>query len=121
MTYTGGAIEYGGSLIIKGQVINSSIRQRGKDVSTVIIDLSGMVNTDMLTADFIVVRGKLNGNVNAKIKLVVESTGVINGDVIYGELKIAEGGVLNGNIQQTRYSASTSVNTIEEENTNTQP
>jgi cytoskeletal protein CcmA (bactofilin family) len=51
-------------------------------------------------AQTIVVAGKMNQSTTATQSLVVGATGVITGEIAYGDLEIRRGGELRGNITQ---------------------
>ena len=50
-------------------------------------------------AKSVVVIGKVSGNIHGTDRIEIQSTGVVQGDVIAPRLVVAEGAVLNGNIQ----------------------
>ncbi len=50
-------------------------------------------------AKSVVVIGKVSGNIHGTDRIEIQSTGVVQGDVTAPRLVVAEGAVLNGNIQ----------------------
>lgn len=50
-------------------------------------------------AKSVVVIGKVSGNIHGADRIEIQSTGVVQGDVTAPRLVVAEGAVLNGNIQ----------------------
>ncbi|HEY5656151.1 MAG TPA: polymer-forming cytoskeletal protein [Myxococcota bacterium] len=61
-----------------------------------------------IRAKSVVVIGKVSGNIHGSDRIEIQSTGVVQGDVVAPRLVVAEGAVLNGNIQTGgKQSAST--------------
>lgn len=58
--------------------------------------------TGKSVAQTIVVAGKMNQSTTAMQSLVVEATGVITGEIAYGDLEIRRGGELLGSITQIK-------------------
>ena len=56
--------------------------------------------TGKSTAQTILVSGKMNQSTTAMQSLVVDATGVITGEIAYGDLEIRRGGELLGSITQ---------------------
>jgi len=49
--------------------------------------------------DFAEIRGRFEGSLNARTRLVIRSTGKVTGNVRYGSVVIEEGGQLGGEVQ----------------------
>jgi cytoskeletal protein CcmA (bactofilin family) len=58
--------------------------------------------TGKSTAQTILVSGKMNQSTTAMQSLVVDATGVITGEIAYGDLEIRRGGELLGSITQIK-------------------
>ncbi len=58
--------------------------------------------TGKSTAQTILVAGKMNQSTTAMQSLVVDATGVITGEIAYGDLEIRRGGELLGSITQIK-------------------
>ena len=71
---------------------------------TVIIQPNGSMDGQS-TANHVRVAGSLTNNTVAKRTLVIESTGVIAGDITYEELEIKKGGSLQGGIYKVGQAA----------------
>ncbi|MCZ2498578.1 polymer-forming cytoskeletal protein [Xylophilus sp. Kf1] len=59
--------------------------------------------------DFAEIRGRFEGTLNARTRLVIRSTGKVTGNVRYGSVVIEEGGQLGGEVQ---FGAASSVPAI---------
>lgn len=61
-----------------------------------------------VTADVVIIRGAVEGNVTARVKLEVRDTGTVAGDVFGPMIAIAEGAHINGRLPAdsciTRYT-----------------
>jgi cytoskeletal protein CcmA (bactofilin family) len=62
------------------------------------VGANGTVKAE-IHAKSVVVIGKVSGNIHGTDRIELQSTGVVQGDVIAPRLVVAEGAVLNGNIQ----------------------
>ena len=52
-----------------------------------------------VTAKAVVIQGAITGNVNAREKIEIQTTGSVLGDVVSPRLAIADGGCLTGKVQ----------------------
>lgn len=71
---------------------------------TLTIGSGGIVNAD-ITGDNVVIAGKVKGDINAKIMLVLMPTAVLTGNIKTPKLNIVEGAVFQGNCQMSALSA----------------
>lgn len=95
-TYIGEDTSFEGNLTSKKSLtifggVKGTIECQGR----VVIGESGNVEADIVAED-ITVSGKIVGNVTAKSKLEITSTGVIKGDVKTARLIMEDGGKLDG-------------------------
>ncbi len=101
----GGAAHLGASLALEGNLrgnedllVEGSVQGRielpGGELT---VGAKGHVKAEV-AARRVVVRGRLEGNVEASERVEVQASGVLVGDVRAPRLVVAEGGVLNGAI-----------------------
>lgn len=90
-----------GTFKVPGEAIISGNVQGELTAASLSVLSSGEV-TGTSTAKTIVVAGKMNQSTTATQSLVIDSTGVITGDIAYGDLEIRRGGELLGNIKQIK-------------------
>jgi len=88
-----GALNSRKSLTIYGAV-KGTIECQGR----IVIGQSGKVEADII-ADGVVVSGKVVGNVTAKTKLEISSTGIIQGDVRTSRLIMEDGSKFDGHCE----------------------
>jgi cytoskeletal protein CcmA (bactofilin family) len=101
MTIKGGVVEYSDSLLINGSVFAKiAHRTDSKGTTAITVGEAGVVETDELTADFVIVSGTIRGKVTAKQQLVIEPTGSIIGDASYGSIVIKPGGSIEGKMSK---------------------
>jgi cytoskeletal protein CcmA (bactofilin family) len=67
------------------------------ETKTLKIESDGVVSGNT-TADDVTVHGELNSELNCRNLLSIESSGVVNGRLKYGEIEIARGGRIIGNM-----------------------
>lgn len=95
-TYIGEDTSFDGNLTSsKSLTIFGGVKGTIECQGRVIIGQSGNIEADIV-ADDITVSGKVVGNITAKSKLEVTSTGVIKGDVTTARLIMEDGGKLDG-------------------------
>lgn len=90
-----------GTFKVPGEAIISGNVQGELTAASLSVLSTGEV-TGTSTARTIVVSGKMNQSTTATQSLVIDSTGVITGDIAYGDLEIRRGGELLGNIKQIK-------------------
>jgi cytoskeletal protein CcmA (bactofilin family) len=91
-----GVVFKGEAKIPNHAVINGNFN--GKlDTKTLSIDSDGVVSGNT-TADDVIIHGKMNSELNCRNLLSVESSGEVNGRLKYGEIEIARGGRIIGNM-----------------------
>ncbi len=88
-----GALASSKSLTIFGGV-KGTIECQGR----VVIGQTGKIEADIV-ADDVIVSGKIVGNVTARSKLELTSTGIIQGDVKTARLIMEDGGKLDGHCE----------------------
>ncbi len=64
--------------------------------------------------DIAEIRGEFNGDLTARVKLVIYATGKVTGKIRYGKIVIEEGGQLIGDVQVGGASAASAVSTVKE-------
>jgi cytoskeletal protein CcmA (bactofilin family) len=99
-----GTLFIGSGVIAKGRLmvpaaatINGTVEGE-LSAQTLRVMNSGVVN-GIATAEEIVVAGRMDQSATATRLLVIESTGVIHGQIACGELEIRKGGELHGKIE----------------------
>ena len=99
---------YGDLIIGSGVIAKGTLRVPGE--ATINGTVEGELTADSVTVmpsgevtgktvgQTILVSGKLNQSTTATRSLVIEATGVLSGEIAYGELEIRKGGELQGSI-----------------------
>lgn len=72
------------------------------DAQNLEIQTEGVI-TGNINASGVKVFGRLNSELNCKNLLIIESTGEVKGKLKYGQIEIARGGKVIGNISQSWY------------------
>lgn len=91
-----GDIHFAGRLYVSGAVKGNLTTD--KEVSTMLlVDEDGSVEGDVEAAH-VIVSGRVEGNVFARDRLEVTSTGRVKGEVSYGQLGVELGGLVNGSV-----------------------
>lgn len=90
-----------GTFKVPGEAIISGSVQGELTAASLSVLSSGEV-TGKSVAKTILVSGKMNQSTTATQSLVVDSTGVITGEIAYGDLEIRRGGELMGTIKQIK-------------------
>ena len=90
-----------GTFRVPGEAIISGNVQGELTAASLSVLSSGEV-TGNSVAQTILVAGKMNQSTTATQSLVVDATGVITGEIAYGDLEIRRGGELLGNIKQIK-------------------
>lgn len=105
MTIKGGTLTYSGVLRVEGSIEGSIEALNTSETKTIIVTSTGYVAAPSIIADFVVISGVVHGKVMAKVKLIVESTGRVMGDISYTEIEIQSGGVINGVVSKISVAA----------------
>ena len=111
---SGSATHIGPSIHIKGVVTaDESLTIAGRLDGTVEVNghaltvaMGGQL-TAKVTADTIIVRGGVNGNLTAHARIVVDETAQIEGDLQSPALSIADGALVHGIVETTAIRATT--------------
>lgn len=64
--------------------------------------------------DIAEIHGEFNGDLTARVKLVIYATGKVTGKIRYGKIVIEEGGQLIGDVQAGAASAASATTTVKE-------
>jgi len=64
---------------------------------SITIESNGNVFADQLTCGSLLVRGQLKGNVVCRGTVVIDSSGIVRGDITAPKIRIAEGARIEGN------------------------
>lgn len=108
-----GEIDFGGGLWIDGNV-RGDLRGREGEQPVVVVNHQASVKGHLL-ADHIVIHGTVTGNVDARQTLILGPTAKVRGGHIrYGELSIAEGATVSGQLH-CHHSAPAQPAAVEEE------
>ena len=97
--YIGEGVVFSGSIKAPNQAIISGKFDGELEARDVLIGASGVV-TGTTTAQFVDVKGELNQTVTSRELLIVRNTGRVSGAVTYGEIEIARGGQIKGDMTQ---------------------
>jgi cytoskeletal protein CcmA (bactofilin family) len=83
---------------ISGIVTTDQVESATKDktVYTIIVEKGGLIDTSSLLADFVVVNGEVKGDIFAREHIIIGPTGVVQGNITYGSIEIAQGAHING-------------------------
>lgn len=99
-----GELRGAGSYLVQGEVVGDG------DIDGVVVLAAGAYWKGDLTADYVQIAGKVEGNVAARAKLDLAPTAVVTGNLTSPLISIGEGAVYEGTIsrprktQVTRYS-----------------
>ena len=108
-TYIGEDTSFDGTLTSnKSLTIYGSAKGTIECQGRVVIGQSGNIEADIV-ADDVTISGKVVGNVTAKSKLEVTSTGIIQGDVKTARLIMEDGGKLEGRCEMLSEGKSAAV------------
>ncbi|WP_407427496.1 polymer-forming cytoskeletal protein [Treponema sp.] len=90
-----GTIKFKKPFMIRGTVIGSI-----EATSDLVVDTDAEV-TAMISAQRVLVRGKVDGNINAKDVVFVTASGSVNGDIISKEVVLEPGSHFSGKCTMT--------------------
>ena len=85
-----------GSYLVQGEMIGAA------EVEGTVVVAAGACWKGNVTADYVQVAGKVEGNVTAYAKIDLAPTAVVTGDLICPVIAIAEGAQYEGSIRQPR-------------------
>jgi len=91
-----GQLEGQGNFLVEGEVAGDG------NVDGVLVLAAGAYWVGDVTADYVSVAGKIDGNVTARSKLDLTPTAVVTGNLTSPVIAIAEGAVYEGTISQPR-------------------
>ncbi len=108
-TYIGEETSFEGSLTSrKSLTIYGSVKGTIECQGRVVVGESGDIEADVI-ANEVMVSGRILGNVTAKSKLEITSTGVIHGDIKTARLLMEDGSKLDGRSEMLPDDGSTAV------------
>lgn len=90
-----------GGYLVQGEVVGSG------EIDGIVVLAAGAFWQGELAADFVKVAGRIEGNVTARVKLELEPTAVVTGNLASPVIAIAEGAVYEGTISRPRKTAVT--------------
>ena len=90
-----GDVDCGGVLKVEGQILGGVLRAR-----QVMLAKEGTIRGDV-TAHEVVVGGVIDGGVNASERLELQTTAVVNGDIVTKSIVVMEGARINGGVKMT--------------------
>ncbi len=96
-----GDIECNGILKVEGRVEGSVRRAR-----QVMLAKEGVINGDV-SAHEVVVGGTIDGNVSAGDRLELQTTAVVNGEIVTKSIIVMEGARINGGVKMAETSRTT--------------
>lgn len=91
-----GEIQGTGHWLVQGEVVGDT------DIQGSVVLAAGAYWQGDLTADFIQVAGRVQGNVTARSKIDMAPTAVVSGDLASPVIAIAEGAMYEGSINRRR-------------------
>jgi len=91
-----GQLEGEGSYLVEGEVAGDG------DIDGVLVLAAGAYWMGNVTADYVRVAGKIDGNVMARTKIELAPTAVVTGNLTSPVIAIAEGAVYEGAISRPR-------------------
>ena len=98
-TLIGNGTVFEGSLSSKESIcVEGIVKGKIECDGSVIVGEKGRVDADVF-ADTVLLRGEVNGNIIAKTKLEITTSGKLRGDIKTGSLIIAEGVLFEGKCQ----------------------
>ena len=90
-----------GNLLNKGSIhVNGTVEGEIKSDENIVIGENANVNGPV-TAIFVLISGKATGTIEAKDKLEIDPTGIVNGDIKAKTIIVREGAKFNGNCSMT--------------------
>lgn len=102
----------GNDILLKGEittcdrlVIEGNVDATVSDVTTMVLAQSGSFK-GTAEVEFAEISGEFEGNLTVRGSLVVHRTGRISGSITYGEIEIARGGTITGEIKTIAIPAS---------------
>jgi len=90
--------DFRGDSNIKGELRVEGIINGLVNADSVVLGQAGTAKGE-ITANKIIVEGKVEGNLKAKEIVEIKSTGKVLGEIFTNKLSIMEGGVLNGKVE----------------------
>jgi len=97
-----GSMNFSGGIRLDGKLFGNLILTDGASGS-VIMGPKSKILGDIKT-DTAIIAGEVKGNIEAQDFLELHSTAVVNGDVVYGDIEIHTGAILNGNLNKIKMS-----------------
>ncbi len=88
-----GTISVPGEAVIEGEMIGNI------KANQIVVGKSGKLTANA-EANIVDVAGEVTQETNAKVSLRIQSTGVVAGEISYGDLEIMKGGEIIGTITQ---------------------
>lgn len=94
--FLGAGVEFEGKISFKGTVrLDGKFRGEIVTDDTLIVGEEGEVEAQ-ISADVVIISGKVRGNVEAKSRLELHKPGALYGDVKTKNLVVTEGAIFNG-------------------------
>lgn len=95
--FVGSGVIVKGKLSIPGEAVINGTVEGELNAASINVMPAGVV-TGQSVADVITVSGKIHQSTTARQSLIIDATGMLAGEVSYGELEIRKGGELQGTI-----------------------
>lgn len=89
-----GDISFSQDLLVRGRVTGNILASLDSNAKVIIQE--GGVITGEVRAPFVIVTGKIVGNVFATKRLSIANSALIEGDIHYGSLEMEQGANING-------------------------
>ncbi|HXG92357.1 MAG TPA: polymer-forming cytoskeletal protein [Blastocatellia bacterium] len=96
-----GEIHFSDTFHIEGKVAGKLVSETG----TLVIEETGRVEAEV-NVGVCIVRGALEGNINAQSRIEISKTGRVGGDLMTPVLLIEEGAVFNGSVGMSQGASS---------------
>ena len=97
-TVIDGTVKFSGGLHVDG-TINGDVTADGESQDAALSISEGALINGNVTVPFIVINGRVNGNISSTQNLELATNSRIEGDVRYKVLQIALGAQVNGNLK----------------------
>lgn len=97
-TVVNGTVQFSGGLHVDG-TINGDVTSDGDSQDSALSISEGALINGNITVPFIIINGRVNGNISSAQNLELATNSRVEGDVRYKVLQIALGAQVNGNLK----------------------
>ena len=97
-SFIGKGADFQGELVVKGTLRVDGLVQGRVNADCVVLSETGVIKGEV-TAERIVVGGKIEGSLRAQGIVEIRATGNVLGDIFANKIAVTEGGEFNGKIE----------------------